>query len=69
MENASKALLIAGAVLIVIVLISIGVLLISRTQNTTLNSAESTANVLADTSNQGVEAINNVAATLFNDTH
>ena len=35
MENASKALLIAGAILIVIVLISIGVLIVNRSSSVT----------------------------------
>lgn len=51
MENASKALLIAGAVLIVIVLISIGVMIVN-------SSSEMTEQIGETTSNHAVTAFN-----------
>lgn len=65
MENASKALLIAGAVLIVIVLISIGVLLINGTREGSVGAAENTSNVMKTTSEQGVNEIANLSNGLF----
>ncbi len=38
MENASKALIIAGAILLSIVLISLGLIVVNRTQNTVKNA-------------------------------
>lgn len=64
MENASKALLIAGAILIVIVLISIGVLLINRTRGT-INSAGNVSDTMANTSQQGADQINGLSYNLF----
>ena len=57
MENASKALLIAAAVLIVLVLISVAVYLISNTSSTT-DSAGQVSNQLESTTAQGAEKIN-----------
>jgi type II secretory pathway pseudopilin PulG len=51
MENASKALLIAGAILIVIVLISVGMLIVNSTQDVT-EQAGSTA------TSQAIQAFN-----------
>ena len=64
MENASKALLIAGAVLIVIVLISIGVLLINRTRGT-INSAGDVSDQMAQSTQEGVNTISNLSTQLF----
>jgi type II secretory pathway pseudopilin PulG len=51
MENASKALLIAGAILVVIVLISVGMLIVNSTQDVT-EQAGSTA------TSQAIQAFN-----------
>ena len=48
MENATKALIIAGAVLIAILLISIGILLINNNKGIT-DSATATSNQLSST--------------------
>lgn len=64
MENASKALLIAGAVLIVIVLISIGVLLINRTRGT-INSAGDVSDQMAQSTQEGANTISNLSTQLF----
>ena len=66
MENASKALLIAGAVLIVLVLISVGVLLLNRTGDTS-NAAADTSNVMVQQSQAGANKIKE-SATFFNTT-
>lgn len=50
MENASKALIIAGAILISIVLISLGIIVINNTQNTVNN---------ADMTEQEISTFNN----------
>lgn len=52
MENASKALLIAGAVLIVIVLISVGVLIVNQASSVTDQASDITTS-------QAVETFNN----------
>lgn len=52
MENASKALLIAGAVLIVIVLISVGVLIVNQASGVTDQASDITTS-------QAVETFNN----------
>lgn len=63
MENASKALIIAGAVLISIVLISLGVVLVSRSGNAS-GQAQNTANVIEQQAGQGINKINET--NLFN---
>ena len=58
MENASKALLIAGAVLIVILLISLGIMMFRSSQGTT-EQASNTANALESAAQNGVTSIRN----------
>lgn len=57
MENASKALLIAGAVLIAIVLITIGIVILNKSKSTT-DQAGQTANVMNDTAGSAVTKLN-----------
>lgn len=57
MENASKALIIAGAVLISIVLISLGVMLIGNSGDST-DKANQTANMIETQSNKAIEKLN-----------
>ena len=64
MENASKALIIAGAVLISIVLISLGVMLISRSGNAS-GSAENTSQMIDEQSQTGINTISNLTTNLF----
>ena len=52
MENASKALLIAGAILIVIVLISVGMLIVNSTQDVTSEAEQTAASQANDTFNR-----------------
>lgn len=52
MENASKALLIAGAVLIVIVLISVGMMIVNSSQDVTDQVGDITTNQAITTFNQ-----------------
>ena len=47
MENASKALIIAGAILLAILLISLGILIFSQAQDTVNNSGMSQAEITA----------------------
>lgn len=47
MENASKALIIAGAILLAILLISLGIMIFSQAQNTVNNSGMSQAEITA----------------------
>lgn len=47
MENASKALIIAGAILLSILLISLGIMIFNTAQDTTKNSGMTQAQVLA----------------------
>ena len=61
MENASKALIIAGAVLITIVLITLGVTLIQNSGDAS-GQAQDTANVLES---QGNAMINNLQGVNF----
>lgn len=51
MENASKALLIAGAVLIVIVLISVGMLIVNQASSVTDQASDLTTGQAVDTFN------------------
>lgn len=51
MENASKALLIAGAVLIVIVLISVGMLIVNQASSVTDQASDLTQGQAVDTFN------------------
>lgn len=55
MENASKALIIAGAILISLVLVSLGVMLISRTGNTQEES-EKVSQAIEDKTTQAGDA-------------
>ena len=57
MENASKALIIAGAVLISIVLISLGVILIGNSGDSS-DQAKETANMIENKSDQAIEKLN-----------
>ena len=52
MENASKALLIAGAILIVIVLISVGMLIVNSTQDMTDQAGTTATSQAVQTFNQ-----------------
>lgn len=52
MENASKALLIAGAILIVIVLISVGMLIVNSTQDMTERAATTSTSQAMQVFNQ-----------------
>ena len=47
MENASKALIIAGAILLAILLISLGILIFNQAQDTVNNSGMSQAEITA----------------------
>ncbi len=64
MENASKALLIAGAVLIVIVLISLGVVLVNRSGDAS-GQAEDLSTTIENSAGQGVNAISNMTTNMF----
>ena len=64
MENASKALLIAGAILIVIVLISLGVILVNRSGDASGQAAE-LSNTIEDSASQGVNQISNMTQDIF----
>ena len=66
MENASKALIIAGAVLISIVLISLGVVLISRSGDSS-GAAKNTTNVITQQTTEGVNKIDTTTRNLFSD--
>ena len=57
MENASKALIIAGAVLISIVLISLGVILIGNSGDSS-EQAKKTGNMIENKSGQAKEKLN-----------
>ena len=65
MENASKALIIAGAILISILLISLGILMFNASKGTT-DQASSTGNALSNYANQGVEKIEGTLANTIN---
>ena len=58
MENASKALIIAGAVLISILLVTVGVIMFQKSKGTT-DQAASTTRELENGAQKGVESINN----------
>ena len=47
MENASKALIIAGAILLAILLISLGIMIFNQAQDTVSNSGMSEAQITA----------------------
>ena len=47
MENASKALIIAGAILLAILLISLGIMIFNQAQDTVNNSGMSQAEITA----------------------
>ena len=57
MENASKALIIAGAILISILLISLGIMMFNASKSTT-DQAGDTGNVLNEAADKTVETIN-----------
>ena len=58
MENASKALIIAGAILIAILLISLGIIMFNSSKGTT-DQATGTANAMEQGAQQGVNSIRN----------
>ncbi len=58
MENASKALIIAGAILISILLISLGIIMFNSSKGTT-DQATSTANAMESGAQAGVNSIRN----------
>lgn len=58
MENASKALIIAGAILISILLISLGIIMFNSSKGTT-DQAEQTANAMQEGAQAGVNNIKN----------
>ncbi len=64
MENASKALLIAGAVLIVIVLITLGVVLVNRSGDAS-GQAQELSNTIEQSSGQGINTINSLTTNMF----
>lgn len=64
MENASKALLIAGAVLIVIVLISLGVMLVRNSGNAS-DQAKNLSGTIQNSASQGVTQIDTMTGDLF----
>ena len=57
MENASKALIIAGAVLISILLVTVGVIMFQKSKGTT-DQAEGTTKLLENGAKSGVDSIN-----------
>ena len=65
MENASKALIIAGAILIAIVLISFGVILVNRSRGTT-QQASDTANYMQTGAQEGATTISNQMTGMYN---
>lgn len=58
MENASKALIIAGAILVSILLISLGIVMFNASKGTS-DQAGSTANQMEDGAKRGVNSIQN----------
>ena len=58
MENASKALIIAGSVLIAILLISLGIIMFNASKGTT-DQASGTANAMEQGAQKGVNSIQN----------
>ena len=58
MENASKALIIAGSILIAILLISLGIIMFNASRGTT-GQAANTTNVIENGAQKGVELIEN----------
>ena len=58
MENATKALIIAGAVLVSILLISIGILLINNNKGIT-NSASNLSDGMSDTATKATQNVTN----------
>lgn len=58
MENASKALIIAGAILISILLISLGIIMFNSSKGTT-DQAKETSNVMQEGAKQGVNSMRN----------
>lgn len=58
MENASKALIIAGAILISILLISLGIIMFNASKGTT-DQANSTGNVMQQGAQKEINSIKN----------
>jgi flagellar basal body-associated protein FliL len=56
MENASKALIIAGAILISILLISLGIVMFNASKGTT-DKAQETSNVMSQGAEAGINSI------------
>ena len=67
MENASKALIIAGAILISILLISLGIIAFNSSKSTP-EQAGSTANQMEDGAKRGVNSIQNSLTNLIKNT-
>lgn len=57
MENASKALIIAGAILISILLVSLGIIMFNSSKGTT-DQAGDTADLLKNSAEQQVQTLN-----------
>ena len=64
MENTSKALLIAGAVLIVIFLISLGVV-VARSSNGSIDAAQKTSEVLGTTTSRAIETLDTTTGSIY----
>lgn len=62
MENATKALIIAGAVLVAILLISFGILLVNQNKDS-MDASKNLSNAMSETSKKGA---NNAIQTLTN---
>ncbi len=67
MENASKALIIAGAILISILLISLGIIMYNASTGTT-DQASNTASAMEEGAQAGVDSIRN-SLNLTNETN
>jgi len=65
MENASKALIIAGAILISILLISLGIMMFNSSKGTT-DQAASTANALQAGAQAGVDRLESSVNNILN---
>lgn len=57
MENASKALIIAGAILVSILLVSLGIIMFNASKGTT-DQAGDTADLLKNSAEQQVQTLN-----------
>lgn len=59
MENASKALIIAGAILISILLISLGIIMFNASKGTTDQAIGGTVNAMEQGAQKGINSIQN----------